>query len=207
MILTKNNIEEINSTLINNRVHYIDLRIEIIDHFASELEKREGDFKTEFPRLFENNKDFVKQMILENQKFELGNGFSKLAKNIFSFRFCAIYIIVAIVSFLTSKSFSEVWFLSNFDMLPIIIPAPITLILLYITFFSKEKSAKMIGLLSAANLLFMSYLYLFLALVRKLENFAWIPIFAFFIAVSLAYYIFYFEERKELRLRYKSLWD
>lgn len=207
MILTKNNIEEINSTLINNRVHYIDLRIEIIDHFVSELENKGGDFEIEFRALFENKKDFIKQTILENQKFELRNGFSKLVKNIFSLRFLAIYIFVAAVLFLISKSNGEDWFLSNFDMLPIIIPAPITLILLYTTFFSKEKSASMIGLLSAANLIFMSYLYFFLAVVRKLENFTWIPVFTFFIALSFSYYIFYFEARKELFLKYKSLWN
>jgi hypothetical protein len=44
MKLTPENIKHIDNTLIKDRINYIDLRVEIIDHISSELEILEGDF-------------------------------------------------------------------------------------------------------------------------------------------------------------------
>lgn len=207
MNLTKENIEVINATLIKNGVHYIDIRIEIIDHFASELENSDGDFDTNFALLLENKKEFVKQMQLSFQRLELRNGFQNLIRNVFSKRFLIAYFLTILVLIFAVKNLGSDWFLNRFEFLPIIIPGPITLILLYNTFFSKSKSRDLIGLLSATNLILFSYIFVFLPIIRTASPLTWIPIFSFFILLSFFYYIFYFESKKEHKSKYQSLWN
>lgn len=207
MKLTKENIEVINATLIKKGVHYIDIRIEIIDHFASELEKMDGDFETNFLILFDNKKDFVKQMLLSYQRVEMSNGFQNLFRNIVSKRFLiSCFLTVLLIAFLIKNSGSD-WVLSKFEYIPMILPGPITLILLYNTFFSKSKSRDLIGLLSATNLILFSYIFVFLPIIRTTNLWIWIPIFSFFIVLSFFYYIFYFESKKEHKSKYESLWN
>ena len=207
MNLTKENIEVINATLIKNGVHYIDIRIEIIDHFASELENIDGDFATNFASLLEHKKEFVKQMQLSFQRLELRNGFQNLIRNVFSKRFLIVYFLTIIVLIFVVKNLGSDWFLNRFEFVPIIIPGPITLILLYSIFFSKSKSRDLIGLLSATNLILFSYIFIFLNIVRNASIWIGISVFSFFIVLSFFYYIFYFESKKEHKSKYQSLWN
>ena len=207
MKLTKENIEVINATLIKKGVHYIAIRIEIIDHFASELEKMDGDFETNFPILFDNKKDFMKQMQLSFQRVEMRKGFQNLFRNIVSKRFLISYFLTVLLIALLIKNSANDWILSNFEYIPMILPGPITLILLYNTFFSKSKSRDLIGLLSATNLILFSYIFVFLPIIRTASPMTCIPIFSFFILLSFFYYIFYFESKKEHKSKYQSLWN
>ena len=207
MKLTKENIEVINATLIKKGVHYIDIRIEIIDHFASELEKMDGDFETNFPLLLDNSKDFVKQMQLSFQKLELSNGFRNLFRNIFSKRFLIAYFFFVLFIFLVVNNVGSDRFLYDLELIPILLPGPITLILLYTTFASKSKSRDLIGLLSATNLILFSYIFIFLPIIRSGSLWTWIPVFSFFMVLSFFYYIFYFESKKEYKSKYESLWN
>ena len=207
MKLTKENIEVINATLIKKGVHYIDIRIEIIDHFASELEKMDGDFETNFPLLLDNSKDFVKQMQLSFQKLELSNGFRNLFRSIFSKRFLIAYFFFVLIIFLVVKNVGSDRFLYDLELIPILLPGPITLILLYTTFASKSKSRDLIGLLSATNLILFSYIFIFLPIIRSGSLWTWIPVFSFFMVLSFFYYIFYFESKKEYKSKYESLWN
>lgn len=207
MKLTKENIERINTALIKKGVHYIDIRIEIIDHFASELERIEGDFEINFSILLQRKKEFMKQMLLNFQRVEMKNGFQNLIRNILSKRFLIVYFLTTLLIVLVFKNLGSDWILNKFELVPIIIPGPITLILLYKTFFSKSKSRDMIGLLSATNLILFSYIFAFLPIIRTSGSWTWILVFSFFIVLSFFYYIFYFEARKELFLKYKSLWN
>ncbi|WP_026977232.1 hypothetical protein [Flavobacterium tegetincola] len=207
MKLTKENIEVINATLIKNGVHYIDIRIEIIDHFASELEKMDGDFETNFPLLLDNSKDFLKQMQLSFQKLELSNGFRNLFRNIFSKRFLIAYFFFVLFIVLVVNNVGSDQFLYNLELIPILLPGPITLILLYTTFASKSKSRDLIGLLSATNLILFSYIFVFLPFIRSGSLWTWVPVFSFFMVLSFFYYIFYFESKKEYKSKYESLWN
>lgn len=207
MKLTQENIAIINATLIKKGVHYIDIRIEIIDHFASELEKMDGDFETNFPILFDNKKDFMKQMQLSFQRVELRNGFQNLIRNVFSKRFLTAYFLTILVLISVGKNMGSDWFLSRFELVPIIISGPITLILLYSIFCSKSKSRDLIGLLSATNLILFSYIFIFLNIVRNASIWIGISVFSFFIVLSFFYYIFYFESKKEYKSKYESLWN
>lgn len=207
MNLTKENIEVINATLIKNGVHYIDIRIEIIDHFASELENIDGDFETNFALLLENKKEFVKQMQLSFQRLELRNGFQNLIRNVFSKRFLISYFLTVLLIAFLIKNNGSAWILGKFEYIPMILPGPITLILLYNTFFSKSKSRDLIGLLSATNLILFSYIFVFLPIIRTASPLTWIPIFSFFILLSFFYYIFYFESKKKYKSKYETLWN
>lgn len=111
MKLTKQNIEVINAALIKKGVHYIDIRIEIIDHFATELENCDGDFETNFPLVLQNKKDFVKQMQLSFQRVELRNGFQKLVTKIFSNRFVVAYLSTILLFFLIVEISGTNWLL------------------------------------------------------------------------------------------------
>lgn len=207
MKLTKQNIEVINAALIKKGVDYIDIRIEIIDHFATELENCDGDFETNFPLLLQNKKDFVKQMQLSFQRVELRNGFQKLITKIFCKRFLVAYLLTVLLIFLIVKISGTNWFFGKFEYVPMILPGPITLILLYYIFFSTSKSRDLIGLLSATNLILFSYIFIFLNIIRSARMWIGIPVFSFFIVLSFFYYIFYFRSKKEYKSRYESLWN
>jgi hypothetical protein len=68
MKLTVENIKHIDNTLIKDRINYIDLRIEIIDHISSELEILEGDFEVVFPKFYDEKKSFIRQMFVNHIK-------------------------------------------------------------------------------------------------------------------------------------------
>jgi len=205
MQLSREQIELINSALLKKRINYMDIRIEIIDHLASELESREGDFEENFISLMQSKKSFMDEVIRSNLKLELAKGFRKLFKNIFSQRFFGIYFLTTISLFILAQITGSNWVLHNLYVLPIVIPGPLTFALLYKMAFSKTKTTDMIGQLSAGNLFFFSYIFLFMKSIKNADGFIWISVFSFFIVLSIMYYIFYFESKKTQRLKYELL--
>jgi len=192
MKLTKDNISLLEKTLIKKHgVIYLDLRLEIMDHLATELEQLEGDFEETFPNFIESKKEFIKKTYISLNRQSSRTGAKLLLKNIFSIKFILCFIVMTLCISKLVDINGKVWFLENFDFLPIIIPAPISLIMLYKMFSYKRKSFA-ISLLGITNSVFMFYLFLFIHLVRKADNFYWIPIFSFFISLSIIYYYMYF---------------
>lgn len=207
MKLTEENIEEINTVLIENHIHYIDLRIEIIDHLCSELEALEEPFETVFPGFFESKKEIVQSMRQSHLKTESRKGMKRLMRNLFSKRFLLLFCGINLLVFVGQHYFSKEWLLLNFDIIPIILPAPISAILLYNLLVSKNKSTDLISLIAITNLFLMSYIMGSIYLIRSLETWLWMPILAFYISLAIAYYYFYFESRKLHQKRYKLLWS
>ncbi|RZK11216.1 MAG: hypothetical protein EOO46_07560 [Flavobacterium sp.] len=207
MKLIEENIEEINTVLIKNHVHYIDLRIEIIDHLCSELETLEEPFETFFPAFFESKKEIVQSMKQSHIKTQSRKGIKRLMKNIFSKQFLLLFFGINFLVFFGQHYFNKEWLLYNFDIIPIILPAPISAILLYNLLVSKNKSTDLIGLTAITNLFLMSYIMVSIYLIRSIEIWVWIPIFAFYISLAIAYYYFYFESRKLHQRRYRALWS
>ena len=192
MKLTKDNISLLEKTLINKYgVVYLDLRLEIMDHLANEMEQLEGDFEEIFPNFIESKKEFIKKTYISLNRQSSRTGAKLLLKNIFSIKFILCFIVMMLcISYLVHIK-GRVWFLENFDVLPIILPAPISLVILYKMFSIKRKSFT-ISFFGITNSFFMSYIFLFIHLVRKADNFYWIPIFSFFISLSIIYYYMYF---------------
>lgn len=192
MKLTKDNISLLEKTLIKKHgVIYLDLRLEIMDHLATELEQLEGDFEEIFPNFIESKKEFIKKTYISLNRQSSRTGAKLLLKNIFSIKFILCFIVMTLcISNLVDIN-GKVWFLENFDVLPIILPAPITFLFLFKMFSFKRKSftGSIFGIINSAN---MSYIFLFIHLVRKADNFYWIPIFSFFISLSIIYYYMYF---------------
>ena len=192
MKLTKDNISLLEKTLINKYgVIYLDIRLEIIDHLANELEQLEGDFEEIFPNFIESKKEFIKKTYISLNRQSSRTGAKLLLKNIFSIKFILCFIVMSLcISYLVNLK-GKLWFLENFDVLPIILPIPITLVILLKMFSIKRKSftGSLFGITNSVNL---SYIFLFIHLVRKADNFYWIPVFSFFITLSIIYYYMYF---------------
>ena len=69
MKLTKENIALIDKMLIKkNGVIYIDIRLELLDHLATELEQMDGKFEEMFSDFFESKKDFINKMNIQLNK-------------------------------------------------------------------------------------------------------------------------------------------
>lgn len=192
MKLSKKNISLLENTLINKfGVVYLDIRIEILDHLAIELEEIHGEFEDIFPNFIESKKEFIKKTYISLNQQNSRTGAKLLLKNIFSIKFILCFIVMTLCVSQLVNIKGKLWFLENFDVLPIILPAPITFLILLKMFSIKRKSFT-ISFFGITNSVFMSYIFLFIHLVRKADNFYWIPIFSFFISLSIIYYYMYF---------------
>ena len=66
MKLSKENISQIDKALFKKfGVYYYDVRLEIVDHLASEIEQMEGDFEEILPVFLNNKSDFIKEINLQ----------------------------------------------------------------------------------------------------------------------------------------------
>jgi hypothetical protein len=205
MKLTKQNIDTINQALIKDYIHYIDLRIEIIDHLSTELEQMDGDFDAVFPTFYAERKELVRQMFKSHMKSDSKKGYTLLMKNLFKWQFLGLVIVIICVVFAGFTAFGKEQFLEYFDIVPILLPIPITAIMLYTFLFSKNKSTDLTGLLGITNLVIVTYIFGGIYLVRKADLFVWLPLFSFYIAINIAYYFFYFSSKKKHKLKYELL--
>lgn len=205
MKLTQQNIATINQSLLKSGMSYLDIRIELIDHMASELEQMEGDFQDVFPDYFARKKEFIKSSNLSIAKEAIRKGYMHLFKKLISFTFVLGWIAITILIGYISGAGGKEWFLQNFDILPYAIPMPISFILIYKLLFSKNISTDMVGVLFGANFIFMFYMMTFTNMIRKMDNNLWILLFSFFMTLSIAYYFFYFESRTIHNRKYQSL--
>lgn len=207
MKLTQDNIQQIDSVLYQKYgVLYYDVRLEILDHLASELEQEKGDFEMIFPTFIANKKDFIQQTNINLNRSNSVRKTKALFSSIFSLNFLIGYLLVTVVVGSLTSIYSKEWVLNNFDGLPMIIPAPISVVLLYIMFFSKRwKSSEMMSLMLINNMLLLGYLFWFIHIVRKIDNVVWIPVFSFFITLSIAYYFFFSQLRSIHIQKYNTL--
>ena len=81
--------------------------------------------------------------------------------------------------------------LEYFDIMPIVVPAPISIFLLYEIFSSKRKSY-IVSFAGITNTILMIYLFIFIYIIRKADVFYCVGIFSFFMTLALAYYYIYF---------------
>jgi hypothetical protein len=192
MKLTKDNISLLEKTLINKyALVYLDIRLEIMDHLANELEQLDGEFEEIFPNFIESKKEFINKTYISLNRQSSRTAAKLLLKYIFSIKFILCFILMTLcISYLVNRN-GKVWFLENFDTLPIIITAPISLLVL-IKMFSFKRKSFTISYFGITNSVFLTYLFLIIHLVRKADNFYWIPIFSFFITLSILYYYMYF---------------
>jgi hypothetical protein len=192
MKLSKENISQIDKALFKKfGVYYYDVRLEIVDHLASELEQMEGDFEEILPVFLNTKSDFIKETNL--QLNNAGSRRSKifLLKNIFSIKYFLTFIVVVFFSYNLISLKGKEWFLEYFDIMPIVVPAPISIFLFYEIFSSKGKSY-ILPLAGITNTILMIYLFIFIHIIRKADNFYCVSIFSFFMTLALVYYYIYF---------------
>ena len=192
MKLTKENISQIDNALFKKfGVFYYDVRLEIVDHLASELEQMEGDFEENLPVFLNNKSDFIKETNL--QLNNAGSRWSKIVlfKNIFSIKYLLTFIVVFSFTYNLISLKGKEWFLEYFEFMPIILPAPISIFIIYEIFSSKRKSY-IPPLAAITNTILMTYVFIFIHIIRKADNFYCVSIFSFFMTLALAYYYIYF---------------
>lgn len=207
MKLTTENIKQIDNTLIKDRINYIDLRIEMIDHISSELEMLEGDFNVIFPKFYDEKKSFIRQMFVSHMKSHYKKGYKQLGKKLFSLSFLFLFLITnAFIAFLDHIKDKE-FVLDYLDIIPIILPAPITMILLYNLLFSKNNSTDLTSLNGFTNLVIVSYILGGVYIIRGINTFLWIPVFSFYFAINIAYYFFYFSSKKKHERKYNIIYN
>lgn len=140
MKLTKENIDQIDKTLYKKYgVLYIDIRTEILDHLASDLEQMKGNFENIFPDYLESKKDFIKKTNVELNRKTTQKGTKIFFSNIFSLKFLIGFGLMTTFIWFLDSMYSKEWVMNNFDTLPFVIPAPISIILLYIMFFQNKN--------------------------------------------------------------------
>lgn len=98
MKLTQDNIQQIDSVLYQKYgVLYYDVRLEILDHLASELEQEKGEFEMIFPTFIENKKDFFQQTNINLNRSNSVRKTKALFSFIFSLNFLIGYLLVTVV--------------------------------------------------------------------------------------------------------------
>ncbi|MEO0045038.1 MAG: hypothetical protein RL705_229 [Bacteroidota bacterium] len=197
MKLTLENVAVIDKILLKKYgLIYRDIRLELLDHLVSELELMEGSFEEKISEFMDSEKDFIqKTNTLLTQQYSK-NGLQQVAKAVFSLKFILLYVMTTLVfSYLVSVNGKD-WFLTYFDILPIVIPAPLSLIELY-SLCTSNRRLYTFSLVGSFNMIFMIYLFLFIHLVRKAEDLYAIAVFSFFMTLSLTYYYSYWVAVKQ----------
>jgi hypothetical protein len=94
--------------------------------------------------------------------------------------------------------------LEYLDIIPIILPTPITVIMLYNFLLSKNNSTDLSSLVGITNLIIVSYVFGGIYIIREVDM-LWIPIFSFYLTINLSYYFFYFSSKKRHEKKYKNI--
>lgn len=82
MKLTQDNIKSIDIALGKIGIAYIDIRCELTDHVATELEHKDGDFETELKAYIEENKKQLKRLNRKMFFAGFGKSYKELGLNL-----------------------------------------------------------------------------------------------------------------------------
>ena len=94
MVLSKENIAVIDKILLKKHgLIYRDIRLEILDHLASELENSEGTFDEKIAEFMAAKKDFIQKTNQRLTQQYSKNGLQQVAKTVFSLPFILLYAI------------------------------------------------------------------------------------------------------------------
>lgn len=199
MKLSKENISRMDKILFKEYgIIYSDIRLELLDHLATELEESDGSFDEVFEDFMRKKKDFIRETNLQLNRNSSRIGSKLLLKNILSIKFLLAYALIITVVYNLASINGKEWFMEYFDILPIIVPAPISLVILYSMFSKKRKSYSM-SFAGVTNTVLMTYLFIFIHVIRKVDTVYWIGIFSFYMTLSIMYYFIYFFSVKKLQ--------
>ena len=197
MEVTPENIAVINQKLKNIPVVFLDLRYELIDHFVEELQQIDGDFETDFEVFFDSKKPMISELVMQSNKSTGIVGFGIFFKQIFSWLFLLLYAVLTLVLYMVTQHFEKQWVMENFDVLPFVLPGPLSVVLLYQFFYKKKFVRRLVSVMFSFNTVFMFYLMVGIHIVRKTESLFGLLFFSFFMTAALCYWIIFFQLRKE----------
>lgn len=197
MKLTGENIRQIDRRLRKSNVDDIDVRAELLDHFAEELSGMDGDFDRVFERFYRSKRKMMREFFMRRARQNLGSGFRHLFSKLFTVRYLMFYATVAVPVFVLTLFFEKQLLMRCIGFLPIIIAGPITFIMSYQRFFVKQFSAYSNSILAAVNFIVVTYIFLGYYWIKDLNDFRWILVYSFYLSLSCYYYYLFFEARKE----------
>lgn len=197
MEVTSQNIAVINQKLKKVPVVFLDLRYELIDHFVEELKQMDGNFETDFETYFDSRKAMLNELVIQSNRNNGVIGFGVFFRQIFSWFFLLLYVVLALALYMATQHFGKVWVMENFEVLPFVVPGPLSVVLLYQFFYKKQFVRRLVSVMFSFNTVFMFYLMVGITIVRKTESFFGLLLFSFFMTTALYYWIVFFQLRKE----------
>ena len=146
--LTKENIKLIDEFLIKNKVKFIDVRLELIDHLASDFENQL--YQGSLERFLDTQKDFVEEFVKKRQKTIHWSYQKQLWARFFMFFYKPTYLVYTLV-FVAVVYFST-YYLN--EKASLIIFAVSLLIPLIISVFYQFKHSKHFKKIQSAQSVF-----------------------------------------------------
>lgn len=160
--LTTGQIQFIDNYLTNLGIEFIDIRYEMVDHIASELEEKEGDFKANFKEYFIMNRD----ELLEQNKTAKKTAKSRALKYYFKTLALPGSMALLVVVF-AAVFFCAQYYMDRFDLS---MYGNCVLLILIIPFAIVSWNSKKISLMRAIVQL-LTYLYLGNIFVHLITSF------------------------------------
>ena len=212
MNLTPDQIQSIDTYLINSDVRFVDVRMELVDHITNELEQNMRQDKTSFYDAFKSymvthKRDLIKNYEKLKKKNQL-KGFTLVWENLkkpWSIGFFAVTLILLL-------NFKN-WFGVAFPFIPIMWSLLIATSLIYFMFSYPFKKNRFSGLEALSWAMFsISYLFQivfnFASPKPLFYDQAPIVITVFVAIISsfcLAWIFTFFEQRRNYRMKYVNL--
>jgi hypothetical protein len=202
MKITAAQIKEIDKALCKMGIAYMDIRCELTDHIANELEGKEGDFKTELTAYLKENK---KQLRRTNRKMffsSSGGAYLEVFKTLARPAFIAGYLLTGAAMQLLYRYMEREDAVNLFFLLFCIISSYTSFAFLFRMFYHKRSYSGSIGF----SLVIMALLYLNIFMMdwqRAIESNVVITLYFSFILISSAAMLVTAEKQYRIyKLRY-----
>lgn len=204
MRVTAKQINRIDERLIATGFHFMDIRLEVLDHLVCLLEEREGDFDTELEKIFISESAYLLQQ-RKSFFFRMAGARINLFKDLL---WNPVFITLCILSFtvyslLPYNSVRDL--LNDLDILPVALPIAAFVLHGWYFFRSNNKVTGTFAALFSISLLLQFYLLFLVPLVRKLENTWSVLILSLFTSVGIMMYVLFFTYKHKNEAKYRKL--
>lgn len=160
--LTTEEIQFIDDRLYNLGVEFIDIRYEMVDHIASELETKEGNFKANLLKYFMINKDELLEQNKKAKRTAITRALKYYLKTLLLPGSMALFVVVFAAVFFCAQYYMDRFDLSMYGNC--------VLLILIIPFAIVSWNSKKISLMRAIVQL-LTYLYLGNIFVHLITSF------------------------------------
>jgi hypothetical protein len=139
--LTAEQINFIDSYLLNSGVRYIDIRFEMTDHVATALEEMDGDFYENFKKYMVLNKSGLLASNRRFKKLATAKAWRVMKTNFLSIPFWILALGIFSASFLLQGYLGKDQVSDNIHMTLVLLSTPLYFYFLYYNVIRKEKNS------------------------------------------------------------------